>query len=72
VLGCGGWLIAEQLIDQPLARDGPIRVAQQQRQQRSLTRPTDWDRRAVNPDLEWAKDPKFQASAPLHLGRSLL
>ena len=71
MLGRVGGQIAEQLIDQPLARDGPIRVAQQQRQQRSLTRPTDRHRRAVDPDLEWAKDPEFQASTSLHSGRSV-
>jgi hypothetical protein len=56
-------LIAEQLIDQLVTGDDPVRVAQQQREQRPLPRPADPHRRRAVLDLQRPEDPERQTSA---------
>ena len=55
-------LIAEQFVDQVVARDDPVGVAQQQREQCPLPRTADPDRRRAAFDLEWPEDREHQAS----------
>ena len=64
-------LLGEELVDQPLARDDPVRAQQEQRQQRALLRPAGRDRHAVHPHRERAEDPELQA-ARCHLAPSSL
>ncbi len=55
-------LITEQLVDQLVAGDDPVGVAQQQREQGPLPGPADPHRRPAGLDLQRPEDPELQAS----------
>ena len=59
----GRGLVAEQLLDQLVAGDDPVSVAQQQPKQRSLPWPANPHRGTLEPDLERSKNAEHQASA---------
>ncbi len=62
-LRSGRGLIAEQFIDQLVAGDDAVGVAQQQPEQRPLPRPADPYRGTIEPDLERPENAEHQASA---------
>ena len=62
-VGRGRGLVAEQFLDQLVAGHDAVGVAQQQPEQRSLPRPADPHRGAIEPDLEWPENAERQASA---------
>ena len=61
VVGRAHALVGEELVDQPVARDHPIRVQQEEGQQRALLRPADGRNRSVHADDERTEDPELQA-----------
>ena len=62
-VGRGRGLVAEQFLDQLVAGDDPVGVAQQQPEQRPLPRPADPHRGIIEPDLERPENAEHQASA---------
>jgi hypothetical protein len=61
LLGAVSGQIAQQRVDQPLARHDPAGVAQKQRQQRPLPRPADSHRRIVEQNLQRPENPELKA-----------
>jgi hypothetical protein len=61
--GRTGQLIAEQFVDQLVAGDDAVGVAQQHCEQGTLLRPADPHRNAAGPDLERPEDPELQMTA---------
>jgi hypothetical protein len=59
----GRGLVAEQFLDQLVAGDDPVGMAQQQPEQRSLSRPADPHRGTIEPDLERPEYAEHQAIA---------
>ncbi len=55
-------VLAPQLVDQPLRRDGLVRAQEQQRQDRALVPPAQRDGRSVVEHLERAEDPELEHS----------
>ena len=62
-VGRGRGMVAEQFLDQLVARDDPVGVAQQQPEQRPLPRPADPHRGIIEPDLERPENAERQTSA---------
>ena len=60
VLGRGRWVVAPQLVDQPVTRDEPVGLHEQGRQQGARARTTQPERHAVLDHLEWSEDAKIK------------
>jgi hypothetical protein len=57
-------LIPPQLVDQPLTRDNPVRVQEQQREQRALLRTSQRKQPIALVDLERSEDPELHLQPP--------
>ena len=55
-------LLDKQLTDQPLPGNGTVGAQQQQREKRTLLRPSDRDRGALHRDRERTKDSELEAA----------
>ena len=62
-------LVRQQLIDQLIARENPVGVAQQQRQQRALPRPADSHQRAIDAEPPTAPRSGTQDARPRSLAQ---
>jgi hypothetical protein len=51
----------QQLLNQPITRDNPVRAQQQQRQQRTLPRPTHRHRDPIRANLQRPQNPELQS-----------
>jgi hypothetical protein len=65
------WGIAEQLLDQAIARDDPVRAQEQKREQSTLPRPANPRRPTLDPHLEGAQDSELDAVSGHAAPRSL-